>query len=293
MDNEVVAIIDKLQEFKNENAPRQVYYYSQELCRKLQGDVHGADDKLSSHKVAVILPAVINNAIDDKVIEKEVDKPEVEKITQEQETDNASVDEEVTLKEKEEQEIKAVEIESVAPLQENQVDLARTFKKEDNERKEDEKKEEAVSMKEPVAAATKEKQYTESSLWGEEDSKGNIAFSKNRNRRAADDSLNGAEQLSLNDRLRSDNEDLSSRLGNTPVKKLNQAIGINDKFSFVNELFREDQAFYNRSLKTIDKCKNIDEAMYWIKRELKIKLGWQDDDPTVQAFYKIVKKRFS
>src|SRR5699024_9037555 len=139
MDNEVVAIIDKLQEFKNENSPQQVYYYSRELCRRLQEDVHGADEELSSHKVAVILPAVINHAIEDEAIEEEADKPYAEEITQKQEADNADVDEDIALEEKEEQEIKAVEIESVAPLQDSEVDLVPSFEKEYKENKEEEK----------------------------------------------------------------------------------------------------------------------------------------------------------
>lgn len=103
-----------------------------------------------------------------------------------------------------------------------------------------------------------------------------------------------AEQKpSLNDKLKFEKVELGSKLSNTPVQDLHKAIGINDKFQFINELFRGDPNIYERSLKTINECKNLQEAQYWIERELKIKFGWLDQNPSVQQFYAIVRKRFS
>lgn len=50
---------------------------------------------------------------------------------------------------------------------------------------------------------------------------------------------------------------------------------------------------YERSIKTIDNFQAYAEAEYWIRRELKTKLGWLPDDPAVQQFDQLVKKRFS
>lgn len=101
------------------------------------------------------------------------------------------------------------------------------------------------------------------------------------------------QRISLNDQLKIEREELASRLGNAPVKDLHKAIGLNEKFGFINELFRGDQSLYDRSIKTINECKNLDEALYWIDRELKISLGWQDKNKAVQRFYALIKKRFS
>ncbi len=98
---------------------------------------------------------------------------------------------------------------------------------------------------------------------------------------------------SLNDRLKTEREELVSRLSNGSVRDLNQAIGLNEKFGFINELFRGDQSLYSRSIKTINECKDLDQALYWIDRELKIKLGWQEKNKTVQHFYALIRKRFS
>lgn len=99
---------------------------------------------------------------------------------------------------------------------------------------------------------------------------------------------------SLNDRLKRENMELAAKLTESvSVKDLSKAIDLNGKFLFINELFRGDRNMYDRSIQTINDCSDIEEASYWIERELKIKLGWQDNNDTVQQFYQLVKKRFS
>ncbi|HJT72424.1 MAG TPA: hypothetical protein VJ720_00365 [Chitinophaga sp.] len=98
---------------------------------------------------------------------------------------------------------------------------------------------------------------------------------------------------SLNDRLRQGRTELADRFSELPVKDLRSAIGINDKFQFVQELFRGDVDTYERSLKTINEFHSLQEAEYWIERELKIRQGWADDNQSVQQFYALVRKRFS
>lgn len=98
---------------------------------------------------------------------------------------------------------------------------------------------------------------------------------------------------SLNDRLKENQADLSEKLIDTPIKDLKKAIGINDRFLFINELFRGDEAMYERSIKTINSFSIFPEAEYWIRRELKVKLGWQDSNETVKQFDHLVKRRFS
>lgn len=99
---------------------------------------------------------------------------------------------------------------------------------------------------------------------------------------------------SLNDKLKREKVELATKLNESvSVRDLAKAIGINDKFLFINELFRGDRNMYERSIKTINDCSDSDEAAYWMERELKIKLGWQDDNDAVQQFYQLVKKRFS
>lgn len=98
---------------------------------------------------------------------------------------------------------------------------------------------------------------------------------------------------SLNDRLKQEKTEVVHTLKDTPIKDLRKGIGINDRFTFVNELFRGDEAMYERSIKTINSFHILSEAEYWINRELKFKLGWNDSKDVVQHFYGLVRRRFS
>ncbi len=98
---------------------------------------------------------------------------------------------------------------------------------------------------------------------------------------------------SLNDKLKQTQIDLGDTLHEVPVKDLRKAIGVNDRFLFINELFRGDESMYERSIKTINTFAILPEAEYWIQRELKTKIGWKDDSETVQQFIQLVKRRFS
>jgi hypothetical protein len=98
---------------------------------------------------------------------------------------------------------------------------------------------------------------------------------------------------SWNDKLKQGKTELVEVLKETPVKDLRKAIGINDRFLFINDLFRGDEAMYERSIKTINSFNIYAEAEYWINREMKVKLGWDNNHHTVQHFDQLVKRRFS
>jgi hypothetical protein len=98
---------------------------------------------------------------------------------------------------------------------------------------------------------------------------------------------------SVNERLKQSRIDLGDTLTEVPIRDLRKAIGVNDRFLFINELFRGDEAVYERSIKTINSFSIFPEAEYWIQRELKVKHGWNDSDELVRQFYQLVKRRFS
>lgn len=102
-----------------------------------------------------------------------------------------------------------------------------------------------------------------------------------------------AEGASLNEKLSTKQNELSDSLQDAPVKDLKKAIGINDRYLYINELFRGDESMYERSIKTINGFAIFPEAEYWIRRELKSKLGWDDKAPTVKQFDQLVRRRFS
>jgi len=103
----------------------------------------------------------------------------------------------------------------------------------------------------------------------------------------------GNNSESLNDRLKSDVIELASTFKTEPVKDLKKAIGINDRYVFISELFRGDEAMYERCIKTINNFRILPEAEYWMERELKLKLGWDESRESAKHFYQLVKRRFS
>jgi hypothetical protein len=54
-----------------------------------------------------------------------------------------------------------------------------------------------------------------------------------------------------------------------------------------------DENNFDRSIRTINSFNMLAEAQYWIQRELKVKMGWQDENGTVKHFYSLVRRRFA
>ena len=98
---------------------------------------------------------------------------------------------------------------------------------------------------------------------------------------------------SLNDTLRVEKKELGNVLQETPIRDLKKGIGINDRFVFINDLFKGDETMYERSIKTINSFNILPEAEYWIQRELKLKLAWNEENENVLLFDQLVRRRFS
>lgn len=103
----------------------------------------------------------------------------------------------------------------------------------------------------------------------------------------------GLRDASLNDKLKDEKIEVGHVVADHPIKDLKRAIGINDRHIFINELFRGDEVMYERSLKTINGFRIFAEAEYWIERELKVKLGWEEHKDTTRHFYQLIKRRFA
>ena len=101
------------------------------------------------------------------------------------------------------------------------------------------------------------------------------------------------KESSLNEKLKEEVKEVAHVLNDAPVRDLRRAIGINDRFVFISELFRNDEVMYERSIKTINSFRILPEAQYWIERELKVKLGWDENKESTRHFYQLVKRRFS
>lgn len=102
-----------------------------------------------------------------------------------------------------------------------------------------------------------------------------------------------AEEESINTKWQDKQVEVATVLERAPIKDFRKAININDRYLFINDLFRGDEAMYERSLKTIQGFSILPEATFWIQRELKLKLGWVEGSPAVKLFDQLVSRRFS
>jgi hypothetical protein len=106
------------------------------------------------------------------------------------------------------------------------------------------------------------------------------------------DSMVGGEKT-MNDKLKEDKPEVAHILHDVPIRDLKKAISINDRHRFIEDLFRGDETMYERSVKTINNFNNHAEAEFWMQRELKLKLAWDNNNGQVKLFDQLVRRRFS
>jgi hypothetical protein len=69
------------------------------------------------------------------------------------------------------------------------------------------------------------------------------------------------------------------------------AVGINDKFRFINELFAQNSSEYHIAIEQINNVHNWNEADIYLN-SLKNVYEWDEKEEVVKYFFSLVKKRF-
>ncbi|MBA3682595.1 MAG: hypothetical protein H0W73_15760 [Bacteroidetes bacterium] len=69
-------------------------------------------------------------------------------------------------------------------------------------------------------------------------------------------------------------------------------IGINDKFRFINELFKQNNSEYNIAVEQLNTLKNWRDAEIYLN-SLKTLYEWKDNSEVANLFFSVTKKRFS
>ena len=81
-----------------------------------------------------------------------------------------------------------------------------------------------------------------------------------------------------------------SRVFFHPIADLSSGIGLNDKFSFIAELFNNDSAYYEEAIVRINKAVNYDEAN-WILQKYYTP-AWSQKSETLMKLKDFIKRRF-
>ena len=91
---------------------------------------------------------------------------------------------------------------------------------------------------------------------------------------------------SVND-LITDQHKLEYKLSNRPVSSIQAAIGINDRFQYIRELFDGDTNKFLETVKALDSMQDIREAVDYLRKNFK----WKKNETSLK-FVNLVKRRF-
>lgn len=100
--------------------------------------------------------------------------------------------------------------------------------------------------------------------------------------------------VSINDKFSNtaDQPTLADKLGQQPIKDLTSAIGLNQKFLFMNDLFEGENNKYKEAIETVNNFSEFTEAEEYIINNLKEKYNWDMESVSTQKFINLVQRRF-
>ena len=105
--------------------------------------------------------------------------------------------------------------------------------------------------------------------------------------------VDNSSSSSINDRFaQMDSSSLADKLGKQPIENLFSVIGLNERFSFTEELFNGDSNCYQQELETLNSMNSLQDAMKYINNELVKKFNWELKGNSEKTFIALVERRF-
>ncbi|WP_192821931.1 hypothetical protein [Rufibacter sp. LB8] len=101
------------------------------------------------------------------------------------------------------------------------------------------------------------------------------------------------QKPTLNDRLKQPvSATLADRQQDQKIGSLRDAISINQRFSFINELFDGDNMAYHSAIKELDEQQSADAAKNFLLQDLGSKYNWSKKEEHVQKLTKLIDRKF-
>ena len=104
------------------------------------------------------------------------------------------------------------------------------------------------------------------------------------NRRLGDSFL---KEKSVNDLMSDDSSKLEHKLSNRPVSSIQSAIGINDRFQYIRELFEGSADNFVKAVSDLDAMDDLKEAVDYMQSNFK----WKKNETSLK-FINLIKRRF-
>ena len=83
---------------------------------------------------------------------------------------------------------------------------------------------------------------------------------------------------------------VADKLSRQPIKDLKSAIGLNQKFLFMNDLFEGENEIFNNAINKINSFNTLPEAIAFIDNDLSS--AWDKENSSVLNFMDLVERRF-
>jgi hypothetical protein len=96
-----------------------------------------------------------------------------------------------------------------------------------------------------------------------------------------------SKEKSVNDLKSADLSNLEHKLSNRPVTSLHSAIGINDRFQYIRELFEGSVDNFVKTVADLDSMDDIKDAVDYLQTNFK----WKKNDTSLK-FVNLIKRRF-
>jgi hypothetical protein len=84
-------------------------------------------------------------------------------------------------------------------------------------------------------------------------------------------------------------KDVSSKMQSKPIHDINSAIGLNDKFIFIRELFGGDKDHYNETIQLLNNFDTYENAIGFLNENFE----WDEDDSNFERLKELVQRKYS
>lgn len=101
--------------------------------------------------------------------------------------------------------------------------------------------------------------------------------------------VNGNGSRTIADTYACDVHDVASELSGSCVESLRRAIGVNDRFRMVRDMFDSDTEAYERAIERFERFTDLDDAMVYMYENF----SWNPDDESVKMLVDLLTRKLS
>jgi len=84
-------------------------------------------------------------------------------------------------------------------------------------------------------------------------------------------------------------KDVSSKLKSKPIDDISSAIGLNDKFILIRELFGGNKDLYQETIQVLNNFDTFENALDFLKENF----AWDSEDPNFERLKELVRRKYS